>query len=69
VHGNNGCSFAGGGDRHGNRDQVPTAATTAQRIVRSLYFAAGVEDVRRGLPPRFDMMQQDVTSKVGNGQL
>jgi hypothetical protein len=22
-------------------------------------FAAGVEDVRRGLPPRFDMMQQD----------
>ena len=41
------------------REQVPTAATTAQRIVRSPYFAVGVEEVRRGLPPRFDMMQQD----------
>jgi hypothetical protein len=28
-----------------------------QRIVCSLYFAAGVEDVRRGLPPLFDMMR------------
>jgi hypothetical protein len=50
------------------REQVPTVATTAQRIVRSLYVAADVEDVRRGLPPRFDMMQRDVTHEVGNGQ-
>jgi hypothetical protein len=41
------------------REQVPTAATTAQRIVRSPYFAAGVDDVRRGLPPRFDLHEAD----------
>jgi len=41
------------------QEQVPTGATTARAIVRSPYFAAGVDDVRRGLPPRFDLPEAD----------
>jgi hypothetical protein len=33
--------------------------TTARAIVRSPYFAAGVDDVRRGLPPQFDLPEAD----------
>jgi hypothetical protein len=36
------------------REQVPTREATAREILRNPHFAAGVEDVRGGRPPRFD---------------
>ena len=57
--------------REARREQVPTGVITARAIVRSPYFAAGVDEVRRGLPPRFDLPEADrdwayeVTAQVG----
>ena len=45
--------------REARREQVPTGVITARAIVRSPYFAAGVDEVRRGLPPRFDLPEAD----------
>jgi hypothetical protein len=35
-------------------EQVPTRAISAQAIMRSAAFVAGVEDVRNGRPPDYD---------------
>src|SRR6516225_7902629 len=45
--------------REARREQVPTGVITARAIVRSPYFAAGVDEVRRGLPPRLDLPEAD----------
>jgi hypothetical protein len=45
--------------RRDELEQVSTILTTAQRIVRTRAFAAGVDDVRRGVPPRFDLQEVD----------
>jgi hypothetical protein len=41
------------------REQVHTGVTTARAIARNPYFMAGVDEVRRGLPPRFDAVPAD----------
>jgi hypothetical protein len=46
------------------RGQVPTRQATALEILRSLHFAAGVDDVRGGRPPRFDMVWPTLTGST-----
>jgi hypothetical protein len=39
-----------------SRQQVPTTRVTTREIMASEVFRIGVDEVRAGLPPRFDIM-------------